>query len=215
MQKYLGSGLVKGIGPVFARRIVDTFGEATFDVIDTTAERLTEVAGIGPVRAQRIAATWEEQRQIREVMTILQSYAVSTSLAVRIYKRFGDNRSRCWPPSPTAWRVRSGVSASRRPTRSPAQLGWHLTHRHGWRPVCCTPLERRLRMAIRCSLKRRSRRGSDAPRGGPRRGRWRDCDAPRSGDLMQASRIVPSDRTDSGVRPLTDAIPSRPSGDWR
>jgi exodeoxyribonuclease V alpha subunit len=84
MQKYLGSGLV------FARRIVDTFADTTFEVIDTTPERLTEVAGIGPVRAQRIAATWVEQRQIREVITILQSHAVSTSLAVRIYKRFGD-----------------------------------------------------------------------------------------------------------------------------
>lgn len=90
MQKYLGSGLVKGIGPVFAQRIVDTFGEETFDVIDASAQRLTEVPGIGRVRAQRIAATWEEQRQIREVMTILQSYSVSTSLAVRIYKRFRD-----------------------------------------------------------------------------------------------------------------------------
>ena len=90
MKKYLGSGLVKGIGPVNAGRIVDTFGEATFAVIDDDPHRLTEVPGIGPIRASRIAATWAEQRHIREVMAALQGYGISTSLAVRIYKKFGD-----------------------------------------------------------------------------------------------------------------------------
>ena len=94
MRRYLGSGLVKGIGPVNAGRIVDAFGEATFEVIDATPDRLTEVPGIGPVRASRIAATWQEQRHIREVMAALQGYGVSTSLAVRIYKRFGDDSGR-------------------------------------------------------------------------------------------------------------------------
>src|SRR5918997_407386 len=94
MKKYLGSGLVKGIGPVNAGRIVDTFGEATFEVIDADPSRLTEVAGIGPVRAGRIAATWAEQRHIREVMAALQGYGISTSLAVRIYKKFGDDSGR-------------------------------------------------------------------------------------------------------------------------
>jgi exodeoxyribonuclease V alpha subunit len=79
---------------VNAGRIVDAFGAATFDVIDTHPGRLTEVAGIGPIRAARIAATWAEQRQIREVMTALQSYGVSTSLAVRIYQRFGNDSAR-------------------------------------------------------------------------------------------------------------------------
>src|ERR687893_1595701 len=90
MKRYLGSGLVKGIGPVNAGRIVDAFGEATFDVIDADAARLTEVPGIGPIRAGRIAATWAEQRHIREVMAALQGYGISTSLAVRIYKMSGD-----------------------------------------------------------------------------------------------------------------------------
>src|SRR5947199_4739444 len=94
MRKYLGSGLVKGIGPVNAGRIVDLFGEQTFTVIDDDPTRLTEVPGIGPVRAARIAATWAEQRHIREVMAALQGYGVSTSLAVRIYKRFGDQSGR-------------------------------------------------------------------------------------------------------------------------
>jgi exodeoxyribonuclease V alpha subunit len=94
MKKYLGSGLVKGVGPVMAGRIVDTFGEATFEVIDADPRRLTQVAGIGPVRAARVAATWVEQRHIREVMAALQGFGVSTSLAVRIYKRFGDRSGR-------------------------------------------------------------------------------------------------------------------------
>src|SRR4051794_29401087 len=94
MRRYLGSGLVKGVGPVMAGRIVDAFGDDTFAVIDATPARLTEVPGIGTVRAGRIAATWVEQKHIREVMTALQGYGVSTSLAVRIYKRFGDDSGR-------------------------------------------------------------------------------------------------------------------------
>ena len=90
MRKYLGSGLIKGVGPVTAARIVEAFGNATFTVIDADPARLHEVPGIGPVRAQRIAATWIEQRHIREVMAALQGFGLSTSLAVRIYKRFGD-----------------------------------------------------------------------------------------------------------------------------
>src|SRR5205823_811654 len=90
MKKYLGSGLVKGIGPVNAGRIVERFGEQTFAVIEDDPHRLTEVPGIGPIRAGRIAATWAEQRHIREVMAALQGYGISTSLAVRIYKKFGD-----------------------------------------------------------------------------------------------------------------------------
>jgi exodeoxyribonuclease V alpha subunit len=90
IRKYLGSGLVKGVGPVNAGRIVDAFGEATLEIIDTAPERLTNVKGIGPVRAGRIAAAWVEQRHIREVMAALQGFGLSTSLAVRIYKQFGD-----------------------------------------------------------------------------------------------------------------------------
>jgi exodeoxyribonuclease V alpha subunit len=90
IRKYLGSGLVKGVGPVNAGRIVDAFGEATFEIIDTTPERLITIKGIGPVRAGRITAAWVEQRHIREVMATLQGFGLSTSLAVRIYKQFGD-----------------------------------------------------------------------------------------------------------------------------
>ena len=71
-----------------AGRIVDAFGEATFAIIDDEPGRLREVPGVGPIRASRIAAAWEEQRHIREVMATLQGFGISTSLAVRIYKRF-------------------------------------------------------------------------------------------------------------------------------
>jgi exodeoxyribonuclease V alpha subunit len=90
IQKYLGSGLIKGVGPVMAARIVAAFGEATLTLIDAEPARLREVPGIGPVRAQRIAAAWVEQCHIREVMAALQGFGLSTSLAVRIYKQFGE-----------------------------------------------------------------------------------------------------------------------------
>ncbi|HNT77688.1 MAG TPA: ATP-dependent RecD-like DNA helicase, partial [Anaerolineae bacterium] len=89
-RKYLGSGLVKGIGPVNAGRIVDYFGLKTLDVIEQDAHLLREVPGIGPKRAALIARAWEEQQQIKEIMLFLQSHGVSTSLAVKIYKQYGD-----------------------------------------------------------------------------------------------------------------------------
>ena len=110
MKKYLGSGLVKGIGPVTAGRIVDACSESTFEVIDASPERLTEVPGIGRVPAGRIAATWAEQRNIRVVMAALQSYALSRSLAVRIYQRFGDNSGRVLAQEPYRCHFRQDCS---------------------------------------------------------------------------------------------------------
>jgi exodeoxyribonuclease V alpha subunit len=89
LRKYLGSGLVRGVGPVTAGRIVDYFGLQILDVIETTPHRLREVPGIGEVRAQTITRAWEEQKQIKEIMMFLQGHGVSTSLAVRIYKQYG------------------------------------------------------------------------------------------------------------------------------
>ncbi len=88
IEKYLGSGLVKGVGKVMASRLVAHFGLATLDVIDTSPARLVEVEGIGRVRSQRITRAWEEQRAIRQVMVFLQSHGVSTTYAVRIYKHY-------------------------------------------------------------------------------------------------------------------------------
>lgn len=90
IQRYLGSGLVKGIGPVFAERIVAHFGVDTLRVIEEEPARLVEVPGLGPKRTAKITAAWEEQKAIKEVMVFLQGVGVSTSLAVRIYKQYGD-----------------------------------------------------------------------------------------------------------------------------
>ncbi|MBM7171434.1 ATP-dependent RecD-like DNA helicase [Streptomyces sp. G44] len=90
IRRYLGSGLIKGIGPVMADRITTHFGVDTLDVIETEPKRLVEVPGLGPKRTKMIAAAWEEQKAIKEVMVFLQGVGVSTSIAVRIYKKYGD-----------------------------------------------------------------------------------------------------------------------------
>ncbi|GGM10753.1 MULTISPECIES: SF1B family DNA helicase RecD2 [Micromonospora] len=90
IQRYLGSGLVKGIGPVFAERIVGHFGLDTLRIVEEEPARLVEVPGLGPKRTAKITAAWQEQKAIKEVMLFLQGVGVSTSLAVRIYKQYGD-----------------------------------------------------------------------------------------------------------------------------
>ncbi len=90
IRRYLGSGLIKGIGPKTAERIVEHFGTETLDVIEADARRLIAVPGLGPKRTALIAAAWEEQKAIKEVMVFLQGVEVSTSIAVRIYKKYGD-----------------------------------------------------------------------------------------------------------------------------
>lgn len=91
IRRYLGSGLIRGVGKVMAERIVDKFGEQTLDVIDEEPDRLREVLGIGPKRVKNIKKAWEEQRAIKDVMIFLQSHGVSTSLAIKIYKKYGDD----------------------------------------------------------------------------------------------------------------------------
>jgi exodeoxyribonuclease V alpha subunit len=90
IRRYLGSGLIKGIGPRMAERIVDHFGQATLEVIEQQPARLIEVPGLGPKRTQMITAAWAEQQAIKEVMVFLQGVGVSTSLGVRIYKTYRD-----------------------------------------------------------------------------------------------------------------------------
>ncbi len=91
MEKYLGSGLIRGVGPKFARRIVQKFGADTFSVIEDHAELLIEVEGIGKKRVQMIADSWEKQKEIRNVMVFLQEHQVSTAFAARIYKQYGND----------------------------------------------------------------------------------------------------------------------------
>src|SRR4051794_30306694 len=89
IEKYLASGQMRGIGPAMAKRIVAAFGEATFDIIEATPDRLKEVSGIGPLRASRITAGWAEQKAVREIMIFLHAHSVGTARAVRIFKTYG------------------------------------------------------------------------------------------------------------------------------
>jgi len=89
IEKYLGSGMIRGIGPIYAKKLVRAFGEKVFDTIEGEPERLREVTGIGPVRASRITAAWAEQKIVREIMVFLHSKRVGTARAVRIYKTYG------------------------------------------------------------------------------------------------------------------------------
>ena len=89
IEKYLGSGMIRGVGPVYARKLVKAFGEAVFDIIEAEPDRLKEVTGIGPVRAKRITSAWAEQKIVREIMVFLHSHGVGTARAVRIYKTYG------------------------------------------------------------------------------------------------------------------------------
>ncbi len=91
IRRYLGSGLIKGIGPVTARRIAETFGKYTLEVIDHQPERLNEVPGLGPKRVALITQAWREQQQIKEIMIFLQELGLTPGLAVRIYKQYRES----------------------------------------------------------------------------------------------------------------------------
>jgi exodeoxyribonuclease V alpha subunit len=89
IERYLASGMIRGIGPVYAKKLIRAFGETVFDVIEAKPERLREVPGIGAVRAGRIVNAWAEQKVVREIMVFLHSHGVSTARAVRIFKTYG------------------------------------------------------------------------------------------------------------------------------
>src|ERR1019366_5879010 len=89
IEKYLSSGMIRGVGPVYAKKLVRAFGEKGFDVIGATPDRLREVDGIGPVRAASILSAWAEQKAVREIMVFLQSPGVGTARPVRIFKTYG------------------------------------------------------------------------------------------------------------------------------
>lgn len=91
IEKYLSSGLIKGIGPAFAKRLVSTFGERTLEVIDQEPHRLREVSGVGPKRIEKIIEAWQDQKEISKVMVFLQERGVSTGFAAKIYKQYGAN----------------------------------------------------------------------------------------------------------------------------
>lgn len=89
IEKYLGSGMIRGIGPTYAKRMVKLFGKDVFDIIEAAPERLREVDGIGPMRAAKITSAWADQKVIREIMVFLHEHGVGTARAVRIFKTYG------------------------------------------------------------------------------------------------------------------------------
>ncbi len=91
IEKYLGSGMIRGIGPVYASRLVKAFGEGVFTIIEDEPERLKTIAGIGTGRLEKIISGWAAQKAIRDIMLFLHSHGISTARAVRIYKTYGDN----------------------------------------------------------------------------------------------------------------------------
>jgi exodeoxyribonuclease V alpha subunit len=91
IEKYLGSGMIRGIGPAYAKKLVFVFGEKVFDTIEAEPDRLREVMGIGPMRAKRITEAWAEQKVVREIMLFLHQNGVGTARAVRIYKTYGSD----------------------------------------------------------------------------------------------------------------------------
>ena len=91
IEKYLGSGLIKGVGAVYAKKIVKKFGTDTIAVIEDSPERLAEVDGIGKKRIARISESWERQKEIKNIMLFLQNYDISTAFAAKIYKHYGND----------------------------------------------------------------------------------------------------------------------------
>ncbi len=91
IERYFASGMVRGIGQVYARKLVRAFGDQLFDIIETEPERLRDVAGIGPKRVERIIEAWAEQKAVREIMVFLHSHGIGTTRAVRIYKTYGND----------------------------------------------------------------------------------------------------------------------------
>ena len=90
IEKYLGSGLIKGVGPAFAKRIVAKFGTDTIAVIEDDVERLLEIDGIGRKRVRMICDSWEQQKEVKNIMLFLQDHGVSTSFAAKIYRQYGN-----------------------------------------------------------------------------------------------------------------------------
>ena len=111
--------MIRGIGPVYAKKMVKAFGDKVFDVIEAEPDRLREVSGIGPMRAERIASAWAEQKIVREIMVFLHSHGVGTARAVRIFKTYGADAVQVMSENPYRWRATSAASASRPPMRSP------------------------------------------------------------------------------------------------
>jgi exodeoxyribonuclease V alpha subunit len=145
IERYLGSGLVKGIGPILAKKLVGRFGAEVLSVIENRAAELQTVDGIGPKRRERIAQAWQEAKQVREIMLFLHSHGVSTSRAVRIFKTYGEQAIEQVRSNPTCWQRTSMESASPPPTRSPRRSEFLGTRSIGQRQASTTFYSKRPR----------------------------------------------------------------------
>jgi NAD-dependent DNA ligase len=137
MARYLGSGMVRGIGPKLAERIVGQFGLETFEVIEADPSRLQEVSGIGEFRAGKIASGWAEQKAVRDIMVFLHSHGVSTSRAVRIFKTYGHDAIAVMTDDP--YRLARVASGAR--TRSRCGSGSQRNRRSGFGQACSFALQ--------------------------------------------------------------------------
>ena len=115
--RYLGSGLIKGIGPVYAGKLVEKFGKEIFEIIENNSARLEQVEGIGRVRRLRIKDSWNETREVRAIMAFLLTNGVSTARAFRIYKTYGDQAIQRVQEDPYCLCGISAASVLKRPTR--------------------------------------------------------------------------------------------------
>ena len=140
IEKYLGSGMIKGIGPTYAKRLVAAFGLDTLRVLSEEPLRILDVDGIGEARARRIMEAWQAQRGMQDVMVFLQGHGVGASLALRIYRVFGadDHRSGA-RKSLRAGAQRCTASAFCWPTGSPIKSASAVIFRCACKPACCTP----------------------------------------------------------------------------
>lgn len=121
MERYLGSGAIKGVGASLAARIVKRFGADTFRIIEEEPERLAEIKGISERKAMDIASQMEEKHEMREAMVYLQKYGISNTLAVRIYETYGSRLYRFWKKTRTSLRMILTESASARRMNSPQE----------------------------------------------------------------------------------------------
>ena len=158
IEKYLGSGMVKGIGPIYAKKLVEKFGEKIFDIIENYSARLEEVEGIGPQRRRRIKDAWAEQKIIRDIMVFLHSHGVSTSRAVRIYKTYGEEAIETVRANPyTLAQDIHGIGFARR-TRLRRKWAYRTTRycgpRRACRTCCWRPRTGSLRSAARAAERR-------------------------------------------------------------
>ena len=142
IEKYLGSGMIKGIGPVLAKKLVAKFGDGVFDIIDHHSARLEEVDKVGPERRRRIKAAWAEQKVVREIMVFLHAHGASTSRAVRIYKTYGSRPSKTCGPILTSSRVTSTASVSKPRMPSRGNSAWRRIRSNVPPPGCATPFSR-------------------------------------------------------------------------